>query len=168
MISPKSQEYYLVCEYAYRFLHQFFGGGHKSFSNEGQLKKIQEEILNANNFQKKLQDFDQSLQGLETNQKNKIKEEKIIESCELIKTIAHDYLDLSKEITSFLKSTEWAKVDPQDKVFLLLGAAEILKIKKYKDPDTINVLVELAKKYGDEGSGPLINGILDQIYKGKK
>ena len=50
-----------------------------------------------------------------------------------------------------------------DRNILRLGAWELLKRPQVPAAVVLNEAVELAKEYGDEGSGGFVNGILDSI-----
>lgn len=50
-----------------------------------------------------------------------------------------------------------------DRNILRLGAFELLHRPQTPAPVVLNEAVELAKEYGDEGSGSFVNGILDSI-----
>ena len=52
-----------------------------------------------------------------------------------------------------------------DRNILRLGAFELLYLDDVPAKVCINEAIELAKRYGDEGSGKFINGILDTIHK---
>lgn len=168
MKSPSQPSSNPSYEYTFLFLHQFFGAGEGHFKEEQLRKRIEESIFNKNNFEQKLSDFDLSITEAES------KDSLIIESAQkkeaklLITSLTESYNDLKNNIEKFLKSTEWKKVDSQDKIFLLIGTHEIIKRKKGNETLVINTIIEMAKKYGDDGSAPFINGVLDQVYKTKK
>ncbi|MBQ9553766.1 hypothetical protein IJU97_02095 [bacterium] len=54
-------------------------------------------------------------------------------------------------------------MDPIDEVLLLLGYIEYKTIQTPKEV-VINEMVELAKRYADEGSPKLVNGILHELF----
>jgi N utilization substance protein B len=61
---------------------------------------------------------------------------------------------------------EWPleKMNPVERVILLLGSCELLDPSKDVPPSVaINEAIELAKTYGDDNSGKFINGVLNSV-----
>ncbi len=168
MKTPSKRNLNPAYEYTFLFLHQFFGAGDRNFKEEQFLKKIEENIFNKENFNHKLSDFDFSINEPETRDAFKILTKEKKDAKILITSLTKSYTDLKSNIEKFLRSTEWKKVDPQDKIFLLIGTHEIINGKKNKGAKIINNIIEIAKKYGDEGSAPFINGVLDHLFKAQK
>jgi len=52
-----------------------------------------------------------------------------------------------------------------DRNILRLGAYELLHLEEVPPKVCLNEAVELAKRFGDEGSGKFVNGVLDAIHK---
>lgn len=63
------------------------------------------------------------------------------------------------------KSRNWTvdRMARVDRNILRLGAFELLRRPHVPAAVVLNEAVELAKEYGDEGSGGFVNGILDSI-----
>lgn len=63
------------------------------------------------------------------------------------------------------KSRNWTldRMARVDRNILRLGAFELLRRRHVPAAVVLNEAVELAKEYGDEGSGSFVNGILDSI-----
>ncbi len=73
-----------------------------------------------------------------------------------------DFLD--DHVSEFLEDWRMDRVYPVERILLRVGAFEILYTERSK-AIVINEAVELAKKYGDEGTGSFVNGILDNLEK---
>lgn len=50
-----------------------------------------------------------------------------------------------------------------DRNILRMGAYELLRMSRVPAAVVLNEAVELAKEYGDEGSGSFVNGVLDAL-----
>lgn len=63
------------------------------------------------------------------------------------------------------KARNWAmdRMARVDRNILRLGAFELLNRPQVPAAAVLNEAVELAKEYGDEGSGSFVNGVLDSI-----
>lgn len=63
------------------------------------------------------------------------------------------------------KARNWAmdRMARVDRNILRLGAFELLHRPQVPPAAVLNEAVELAKEYGDEGSGSFVNGVLDSI-----
>jgi N utilization substance protein B len=72
--------------------------------------------------------------------------------------------DLDDNLSEFLNDWRIDRIYPVERVLLRTGAFEILQTETSKAV-VINEAVELAKKYGDEGTGSFVNGILDNFEK---
>ncbi len=70
--------------------------------------------------------------------------------------------ELIEQVNQHIQSFEYAKMDIMDQVLLLLGYCEYKAFQTPKEV-IINEMVELAKRYADEGSPKLINGILHKL-----
>lgn len=69
---------------------------------------------------------------------------------------------IAEGVNKFATSFKYEDMDLIDRVIFLLGYAEYRTIKTPKEV-VMNEMVELAKKYGDEGTPKLVNGILHKI-----
>lgn len=70
--------------------------------------------------------------------------------------------DIAIGVNKFATSFKYEDMDLIDRVIFLLGYAEYRTIKTPKEV-VMNEMVEIAKKYGDEGTPKLVNGILHKI-----
>jgi transcription antitermination protein NusB len=52
-----------------------------------------------------------------------------------------------------------------DRAVLRLAVVELLFVPGVPDPVTINEAIDLAKRYGGDGSGGFVNGVLDAIRR---
>lgn len=60
---------------------------------------------------------------------------------------------------------ELERMATTDRAVLRLAVVELLFVPGVPDPVTINEAIDLAKRYGGEGSGGFVNGVLDAIRK---
>lgn len=86
---------------------------------------------------------------------------------EYINAVAKSYMEFKDEIAAavnkFATTFKYEDMDLIDRVIFLLGYAEYRKLKTPKEV-VMNEMVEIAKKYGDEGTPKLVNGILHKIF----
>lgn len=71
---------------------------------------------------------------------------------------------LDDRLTEHLNDWRIDRIYPVERVLLRAGAYEILHMETSK-AIVINEAVELAKRYGDDGTGSFVNGILDNFEK---
>lgn len=71
--------------------------------------------------------------------------------------------ELIEKVNQHTKTFGYAKMDIMDQVLLLLGYCEYQVLHTPKEV-IINEMVELAKRYADDGSPKLINGILHELF----
>lgn len=83
------------------------------------------------------------------------------------RALPHYEQELIKKVNQYTKSFEYEKMDNSDQALLLLGYCEYQSLGTPKEV-IINEMVELAKRYADEGSPKLINGILHQLLSASK
>jgi transcription antitermination factor NusB len=57
------------------------------------------------------------------------------------------------------------RMPPIDRALLRMGVAEMVHCEGIRPRATINGLVELAKRYGEESTPRFVNGILDQVRR---
>jgi N utilization substance protein B len=55
-----------------------------------------------------------------------------------------------------------------DRNILRLAVFELLHCEDIPPKVTINEAIEIGKRFGDRESGAFINGILDQVFKGRR
>lgn len=70
--------------------------------------------------------------------------------------------EIAAGVNKFATSFKYEDMDLIDRVIFLLGYAEYKSLKTPKEI-VMNEMVELAKKYGDDGTPKLVNGILHKI-----
>ena len=70
--------------------------------------------------------------------------------------------EIETAVNKFATSFKYHDMDLIDRVIFLLGYVEYKTLKTPKEV-VMNEMVELAKKYGDEGTPKLVNGILHKI-----
>lgn len=57
------------------------------------------------------------------------------------------------------------RMPPVDRTLLRMGVAEFVAWERPRPRTTLNGLIELAKKYGEDSTPKFVNGILDQIRR---
>lgn len=82
----------------------------------------------------------------------------------LVEGVIENQDDLDEQLSNFLNDWRIDRIYPVERVLLRTGAFEILHTETSKAV-VINEAVELAKTYGDEGTGSFVNGILDNFEK---
>jgi N utilization substance protein B len=91
-----------------------------------------------------------------------------VNDSEFTRTLIQGVLDHQESLDEQLEEqlTDWRmdRVYPVERILLRLGLFEILHTETNKAV-VINEAVELAKEYGDEGTGAFVNGILDNFQK---
>lgn len=80
----------------------------------------------------------------------------------LIEGVISHQDSLDEQLSEHLTDWRMDRVYPVERVLLRLGLFEILHTETNKAV-VINEAVELAKEYGDEGTGAFVNGILDNF-----
>jgi transcription antitermination protein NusB len=60
---------------------------------------------------------------------------------------------------------ELERMATTDRAVLRLAVVELLFMPGVPDPVTINEAIEIAKRYGGDGSGRFVNGVLDAIRR---
>lgn len=82
----------------------------------------------------------------------------------LVEGVLDNEDQLDERLTEHLNDWRIDRIYPVERVLLRTGAFEILQTETSKAV-VINEAVELAKRYGDEGTGSFVNGILDNFEK---
>jgi N utilization substance protein B len=83
---------------------------------------------------------------------------------ELVEGVLGSEDKLDDQLSNHLNNWRIDRIYPVERVLLRMGAFEILRTETSKAV-VINEAVELAKTYGDEGTGSFVNGILDNFAK---
>ena len=81
----------------------------------------------------------------------------------LIEGVRRDERDLDKSIADALEHWSVKRLSRVDHNILRIAVFELLHLDDVPARVTIDEAIELAKTYGDEGSGRFVNGVLDQI-----
>lgn len=82
----------------------------------------------------------------------------------LVEGVLEEQDELDEQLSEYLNDWRIDRIYPVERVLLRAGAYEILNMDTSKAV-VINEAVELAKTYGDEGTGSFVNGILDNFEK---
>jgi N utilization substance protein B len=82
----------------------------------------------------------------------------------LVEGVLDNEDELDEKLSNHLNDWRIERIYPVERVLLRMGAFEILRTETSKAV-VINEAVELAKTYGDEGTGSFVNGILDNFVK---
>lgn len=73
------------------------------------------------------------------------------------------YIDeIPKKVNQYAQTFEFTQMDPLDQAIFLLGYTEWKQLDTPKEI-LLNEMIELAKRYSDEGAPKLINGIMHKI-----
>ena len=101
--------------------------------------------------------------------KDKLPEKQVVDFSNRINLGTLENLQSVDEIIS-RNSKNWkiSRISNIDKNILRIAVYELLYMKDIPSKVVINEAIEIAKKYGTEESGSLINGILDQVNKSVK
>ena len=70
--------------------------------------------------------------------------------------------DIEQKVNTYAISFEYAQMDPLDQAIFLLGYTEWKEIGTPKEV-ILNEMIEIAKRYSDEGAPKLLNGIMHKI-----
>ena len=73
------------------------------------------------------------------------------------------YIDeIQKKVNQYATTFEYAQMDPLDQAIFLLGYTEWKELETPKEV-LLNEMIEIAKRYSDEGAPRLLNGIMHKI-----
>jgi N utilization substance protein B len=73
------------------------------------------------------------------------------------------YLDeIAEKVNKYAQTFEYIQMDPLDQAIFLLGYVEWKQLETPKEV-LLNEMIELAKRYSDEGAPKLLNGIMHKI-----
>ncbi|MGE5381712.1 MAG: transcription antitermination factor NusB [Methylocystaceae bacterium] len=103
-----------------------------------------------------------SMDYLEQEQKSVFNDEERSFAGELLTVVINRLNEADQLVSQYLKEWKLERMAAMDRAVLRLGTAEMLD-GKLPPAVVINQAVDLAKKYGDEKSAPLVNAILDNI-----
>lgn len=73
--------------------------------------------------------------------------------------------ELVEQVNRYTQTFAYEQMDILDQAVLLLGYVEYQVLHTPKEL-VINEMVELAKRYSDDGAPKLVNGLLDSIFRG--
>ena len=82
---------------------------------------------------------------------------------ELVDGVRHDSASLDKLIADALEHWSVGRLSRVDHSILRLAVYELTRRDEIPARVTFDEAIELAKMYGDEGSGRFVNGVLDHI-----
>lgn len=73
------------------------------------------------------------------------------------------YIDeVSQKVNKYAQTFQYIQMDPLDQAIFLLGYVEWKELETPKEV-LLNEMIELAKRYSDEGAPKLLNGIMHKI-----
>jgi N utilization substance protein B len=84
---------------------------------------------------------------------------------ELLETVAEHGNSVDETLNRAADRFELSRMGVVDRTVLRLGASEILFWRSVPKEVSINEYVEIAKKFGSEDSGGLVNAILDRVSR---
>ncbi len=87
---------------------------------------------------------------------------------ELIEGVEREQTALDKHLAGALEHWSIGRLSRVDHNILRLGLYELLWMNEIPARVTIDEAIELAKTYGDEGSGRFVNSVLDHIAETHK
>ena len=82
---------------------------------------------------------------------------------ELVTGVREELSDLDRRIQETSRNWSLDRMARVDRNSLRMGAYELLRMSRVPVAVVLNEAVELAKEYGDEGSGSFVNGVLDAL-----
>jgi len=83
----------------------------------------------------------------------------VVDSCD------HHRAAVDRTIRETAPQWELERMATTDRAVLRLAVVELLFVPGVPDPVTINEAIDLAKRYGGDGSGGFVNGVLDAIRR---
>lgn len=86
----------------------------------------------------------------------------------LIDGVRKEQRELDKQIADALEHWSVKRLSRVDHNILRIATFEMLHMDDIPTRVTIDEAIELAKTYGDEGSGRFVNGVLDHIAEANK
>ena len=82
---------------------------------------------------------------------------------ELIKGVAAEMVDLDRLLSEVITNWSINRLSRIDHNILRIGAYELLRMEDIPTRATLDEAIELAKRYGDQGSSQFVNGVLDMV-----
>jgi len=70
--------------------------------------------------------------------------------------------EIKEKVNTYAQTFQYDQMDPLDQAIFLLGYTERKELQTPKEV-IINEMIELAKRYSDEGAPKLLNGIMHKI-----
>ena len=70
--------------------------------------------------------------------------------------------DIQQQVNRYANTFQYIQMDPLDQAIFLLGYTEWKEMETPKEV-LLNEMIELAKRYSDEGAPKLLNGIMHKI-----
>jgi transcription antitermination protein NusB len=87
---------------------------------------------------------------------------------DLVKGVLNHLKEIDEIIPRYLKNWKYERILSIDRNILRMGVSELIFRADIPYKVTINEMIELAKRFGDEKSGGFVNGVLDNIFKNEK
>ncbi len=132
-------------------------------------REVAFQILFAAEAQNKSEDLDFVVQETESYISELYKEPSIPS---FLEEILYGILNYTPHIREILVTyaPEWPleKVNPVDRVILLIGIYEIIFATQVPGVVAIDEAIELGKKFGNENSGKFVNGVLNTVMQHKE
>lgn len=89
-------------------------------------------------------------------------------ACKLISETALNLAAVDHQIRRSLKGWEFSRVSAVERAVLRMATWELLYSPDVPPKVSINEAIEIAKRYGTEGSAKFVNAVLDAIYQREK
>ena len=94
-------------------------------------------------------------------------EEAAIEDVDFANQLVRAYADHENEVNEIIRSSShhWRieRMPIVDRNVLRVAIVELREMREIPKRVTLNEAVELAKRFGSEGSGAFVNGVLDRV-----
>lgn len=87
------------------------------------------------------------------------------EVTETVHLVAHQVTLIDDHIRAASPRWRLDRMPPIDRTLLRIGVAELISSDRPRARGTLNGLLEIAKRYGEEQTPRFVNGILDQIRR---
>lgn len=87
------------------------------------------------------------------------------EVTETVHLVAHQMALVDEHIQTASPRWRLDRMPPIDRTLLRIGVAELISSDRPRARGTVNGLMEIAKRYGEEQTPRFVNGILDQVRR---
>ncbi len=82
---------------------------------------------------------------------------------DVVTGVREELEELDRRIQQTTRNWSLERMARVDRNILRMGAFELMRMSRVPAAVVLNEAVELAKEYGDEGSGSFVNGVLDAL-----